>query len=120
MIWFILLLSPFISEDKAITLNNAISKHCRYPKLAAAIAFKESSFRRLPMDELGDHGIMQINARYHGHFETLNKQVKAACSLLEHHYDPNDKCWFAKYHSKTPYLKRLYCKQIWSIINVRR
>lgn len=101
-----------------------------------AILFKESSLLTDPQNCLkeaksctGDYGMSQVNYRTWGKVLNIDKakmltdvaySIEVGARVLSYYkrYENKDSIWYARYHSKTPRLKKMYAHQLHKIMGI--
>lgn len=124
-------LAEEVKQEVATSILKVSQKHNLDHKLMLSIIAVESSFKPAAKSTTGDFSIVQINyatwsvefKRIQGkvlNFQKLKKDIpysiESMGEILSYlkRYQVKDSLWFARYHSKTPSLKRIYAKRIFS------
>lgn len=99
------------------------------PSIVVSIIMTESSFSKSALSSTGDIGLVQINPKiWIPEFKRLFNEdldvkklatdsdyaIHKMIQILSYHQCDKDPYWFAKYHSKTPSLKKIYAKRVLS------
>jgi soluble lytic murein transglycosylase-like protein len=122
--------NPYISEIHSIQIALSINKFAKEydlnKELLLAIIKTESTFDITRVSRTKDYGLMQLNYKT---IEALRFDIKRirtdvdysiGCGvlylvMLRERY-PNDKYWWARYHSSTPKYKQIYISKIKKVI----